>query len=103
MTPTCRRACGGERPVTLRSSTQASGAPKRAVRRPTGLWPAADESVRTWTMAMRGDAAARLAEGDRAGPIRTLRVVLARLDDRPLAYLAPVRAELANLMATTDP
>ena len=56
----------------------------------------AHESVRTWTRAMQGDAAAHAAAGDPASAVESLRRVLARLSHRPLAFLAPVRRDLTR-------
>jgi tetratricopeptide (TPR) repeat protein len=58
-----------------------------------GSW----ESARTWVLAQRAASAAQKAAGNRAGARATLDAVLGRFRDRPLAFVAAVHGELADL------
>lgn len=60
-----------------------------------GSW----ESARTWVLAQRAVAAVQAASGDRRGAQATLRAVVDRFRDRPLAFVDAARADLAGLGA----
>jgi class 3 adenylate cyclase/tetratricopeptide (TPR) repeat protein len=69
----------------------------RAQRLAAGALQGSWESARTWVLAQRAVAAAQAAAGNRAGARATLDAVLGRFRDRPLAFVAAVHGELADL------
>ena len=79
----------------------ALGDPVEARQRADFALAGSDESVRTWTLAKRADAAAHFAAGDPVAAQAALTEVLDRLGDRPLAFLGSVREDLADMAIGT--